>query len=124
MCPYSNSGVVHYMTYLLPLLHQYRSIVTNIYKQDGMRGYIRGLTATWARDVPGYFTFFTGKFMVEDGLNATNIAISRGFAQSILLVVHILYTYIGDTFVGHICCTYSSRCFHSMCHACAIGDQA
>ena len=82
MCPLSSSSLAHYITYVSPLLHQYRSIVSNIYKQDGVRGYVRGLTATWARDVPGYFSFFTGKFMVEDGLNAANIAISREFTHT------------------------------------------
>lgn len=29
-------------------------------KEEGPAGFFRGLTSTWAREVPGYFFFFAG----------------------------------------------------------------
>ena len=31
-----------------------------IVREDGITGLFRGLTSTWAREVPGYFFFFGG----------------------------------------------------------------
>ena len=31
-----------------------------IARQEGVVGFFRGLTSTWAREVPGYFFFFAG----------------------------------------------------------------
>lgn len=32
----------------------------DIVKQEGLLGLFRGMTSTWAREVPGYFFFFGG----------------------------------------------------------------
>ena len=34
------------------------SVIHQIYKEEGWRGYFRGLTSTWAREIPGYYCFF------------------------------------------------------------------
>ena len=36
------------------------SIARHILQEEGVRGMFRGLTSTWAREVPGYFFFFGG----------------------------------------------------------------
>ena len=36
------------------------SVMKCIVQEEGMRGMFRGLTSTWAREVPGYFFFFGG----------------------------------------------------------------
>lgn len=36
------------------------SVVKQIIRQEGTLGLFRGLTSTWAREVPGYFFFFGG----------------------------------------------------------------
>jgi hypothetical protein len=33
-------------------------VIRHIYVEDGITGYWRGLTSTWAREIPGYFSFF------------------------------------------------------------------
>ena len=53
-----------------------RDVVKMIYRQDGLTGYFRGLTTTWARDIPGYFIFFTAKFVFHQGLDRTQWRIS------------------------------------------------
>ena len=35
-------------------------IIKQIVREDGVTGLFRGLTSTWAREVPGYFFFFGG----------------------------------------------------------------
>ena len=52
-----------------------------------MRGYFRGLTSTWARDIPGYFSFFTAKFVFHRGLDRTQLRIS-GEASSVRVFPH------------------------------------
>ena len=47
-----------------------------IYRQDGMTGYFRGLTTTWARDISGYFVFFTAKFMFQQWLDRAPLRIT------------------------------------------------
>jgi solute carrier family 25 ornithine transporter 2/15 len=54
-----------------------RNVVRTIYRQDGVQGYFRGLTATWCRDIPGYFVFFTSKFAMEESLNKVNVPVSE-----------------------------------------------
>ena len=36
------------------------SVFGSILREEGARGLFRGLTSTWAREVPGYFFFFGG----------------------------------------------------------------
>lgn len=36
------------------------TVVKDIVHEDGLRGLFRGLTSTWAREVPGYFLLFGG----------------------------------------------------------------
>ena len=36
------------------------SVVKTIARNEGLAGFFRGLTSTWAREVPGYFCFFAG----------------------------------------------------------------
>lgn len=36
------------------------SVAGRILQEEGVRGMFRGLTSTWAREVPGYFFFFGG----------------------------------------------------------------
>ena len=52
-----------------------------------MRGYFRGLTSTWARDIPGYFSFFTAKFVFHRGLDRSQLRIS-GEGSSVRVFVH------------------------------------
>lgn len=33
-------------------------VIRHIHVEDGITGYWRGLTSTWAREIPGYFSFF------------------------------------------------------------------
>ena len=47
-----------------------------IYRQDGVTGYFRGLTTTWARDISGYFVFFTAKFKFQQGLDRAPLRIT------------------------------------------------
>lgn len=46
---------------ILPFLRAFNrawNVIHQIYKEEGWRGYFRGLTSTWAREVPGYYCFF------------------------------------------------------------------
>jgi solute carrier family 25 ornithine transporter 2/15 len=54
-----------------------RNVVRTIYRQDGARGYFRGLTATWCRDILGYFTMFTSNFAMEQSLDKAKVPVSR-----------------------------------------------
>ena len=36
------------------------TVVKQIVQEDGVTGLFRGLSSTWAREVPGYFFFFGG----------------------------------------------------------------
>ena len=36
------------------------TVVKEIVREDGVRGLFRGLTSTWAREIPGYFLLFGG----------------------------------------------------------------
>ena len=53
--------------------------VKSILKVDGVMGMYRGLTSTWAREMPGYFCFFTGynasiKLLTPEGESPENLS--------------------------------------------------
>lgn len=60
-----------------------RDVVKMIYRQDGVTGYFRGLTTTWARDISGYFVFFTAKFKLHQELGRAPLRIT-GEAFSVI----------------------------------------
>lgn len=64
------------------------SAVRSILRDEGMVGIFRGLTSTWAREMPGYFFFFTGynasiKFLTPEGQSTENLS---------MLILLILYS--------------------------------
>ena len=53
-----NQCMIMLLVCLFPCSHW--SVAGNIIKEEGVRFFFRGLTSTWAREVPGYFFFFGG----------------------------------------------------------------
>jgi len=68
-----------------------------ILREDGVMGMYRGLTSTWAREVPGYFGFFTVynasiKFLAPEGEGNSTKKLSRWklvYTQILLLVYSV-----------------------------------
>ena len=47
-----------YHMLLLYVFNRAWNMIHQIYQEEGWRGYFRGLSSTWAREIPGYYCFF------------------------------------------------------------------
>ncbi len=84
-------------------------IVRQIVREDGVTGLFRGLTSTWAREVPGYFFFFGGyhfsrKILTPQGQDPNDLSKSIFHLYSCPTMHH---TYTCDvTYADITMCTY------------------
>lgn len=73
------------------------TVVKEIVREEGVQGLFRGLTSTWAREVPGYFFFFGGyaasrKLLTPAGGNSDDLSESGTLSLLYNIVFVPFYT--------------------------------